>query len=247
MNYISDRDPGDERPDSLGTTERDTTTTTERQTRPVPLAEQIHAAYAAAPDDVTILGDALQACDRGEDYLQGKNTYAWYWAIGRVLQPRTIAEIGVRFGYSGVAMAKGCGHLDTFIGFDNETYVPGCLDIAQRNLAPVTAYEPALFRINTQNDDLTSEQLGGCIRTGPGNDRTLADLFHIDGDHTSLGSLRDMKHAEHLTWPGGFVLIDDIDWHPDVKYSADRWCARLGVTPIYLPTFRGAYLVTMPA
>jgi hypothetical protein len=216
MTYLSNVDPSDE--------------TTER---PLTLEQQIRAAYAIAPCDAVILGDALQPCDRGEDYLQDKRSYAWYWAIGRVVMPRSMAEIGVRFGYSGVAVSKGCGRLESFTGFDNESYVPGCLTVAHVNLLG-RVRAAAMYRIDTQ-----------AIESDLGDElpRTGVNLFHIDGDHTFNGADKDLWLAQRGTKQGGFILVDDIDWHPEVKDAADGFCEREGYTPVYLPTFRGLYVI----
>jgi hypothetical protein len=221
---IQDRDLGDETDHvAIGTTPQT-----------LPLLEQIHAAYANAPDDVAILGDALQPCDRGEDYLQDKRSYAWYWAIGRVLKPRVLAEIGVRFGYSALAIAKGADGLRSFHGFDNELYVPGSITRAYDALCLYAPVDCAIHNLDTQT---VEGDLGHWLP------RTGVNLFHIDGDHTFNGADKDLWLAQRGTKQGGFILVDDIDWHPEVKEAADQFCEREGYTPVYLPTFRGLYVI----
>jgi hypothetical protein len=219
MTPLYDCDPADE---------------TTHEPAPLTLEQKIRAAYAIAPDDIAILGDALQDCDRGEDYLQGKRSYAWYWAIGRVLKPATVAEIGVRFGYSAIAIGKAMDRA-CYFGFDNEQYVPGSLAIARASLERV--YEPVgLHAIDTQT---VESDLGHWLP------RTGVNLFHIDGDHTFNGADKDLWLAQRSTKQGGFILVDDIDWHPDVKEAADQFCEREGYTPVYLPTFRGLYCIAV--
>src|ERR1700733_10374952 len=46
--------------------------------------------------------------------------YRLKWAIARVLQPRRILEIGVRFGYSALAFLDGAPDA-TYLGIDNDS------------------------------------------------------------------------------------------------------------------------------
>jgi hypothetical protein len=198
------------------------------------LIDRIGAAYAIAPCDTVILGDALQDMDRGEAYLQNKGTYAWYWAIGRVLQPRTVAEIGVRFGYSALAIAKGAEEATGYYGFDNESYVPGCLAIAWRALK--RCY-PMTFTNRTDTQGVTHDSFLDLLPSYG------IDLFHIDGDHTYEGAHNDLLLALAGTTEGGYILIDDVDYHPEVRRAADSFCMDGSRTPLYLPTFRGLYII----
>jgi len=43
------------------------------------------------------------------------------------------------------------------------------------------------------------------------------DLINIDGDHSMLGCLTDMKNCWPLLVPGGFMVVDDLA-HPAHKY-----------------------------
>lgn len=184
--------------------------------------DDVIAFHAANEDDTTdkdILGMDLQPQDANADYLQGRDTYCWYYALAYKVRPRVIAEIGSRFGYSLKAMIYGAGRYRqqsdlAVFAFDNESYEPGCV----RKIADMLSYTGVREYIVTRQDSQTVETLplrmkgtwDGLKDRGDGK-LVKADLFHVDGDHSIQGTLHDLLLAKEQLADGGVILLDDID------------------------------------
>lgn len=185
-------------------------------------------AFKHAPPESNILGD-LHPADIGQPWMN-RNTYQFYWSIGRAFHPESYLEIGVRFGYSIQSIAMGSGRLKTVYGFDSEYDLAGSLDIAHTRLRMMVD-ELSFTRADTQTLS--------AIHVQP------VDMAHIDGMHTEQGVYHDCELAIHALKPGGIMLIDDVggDAGREVRSGALRFCEDRGLTPHYLHCFHGMYLV----
>ena len=56
------------------------------------------------------------------DYVWSGNCFEWYWALGKVIQPKSFLEIGVRFGFSFLPTMQASTELEYALGWDLETY-----------------------------------------------------------------------------------------------------------------------------
>lgn len=123
--------------------------------------------------------------------------YSWYrWAAGLV-QPACVLEIGVRLGYSGLALAVP-GVAATFIGFDNESYLTGSNALATAALS--TVYNSVVVHaVDTQGIDSLVPYL----------DNQIPQAIHIDGDHTFEGCRHDLRLAHEVLPTGGLLIVDD--------------------------------------
>jgi SAM-dependent methyltransferase len=121
--------------------------------------------------------------------------YRLKWAIARHLQPASILEIGVRYGYSAAAFldaAPGCAY--TGIDLDNDQFggVRGAIEWAKR----ITAGRKAEFIVGD------SQKM----------DRFPAaryDLIHVDGQQDGDGSFHDLRLAVRQA---RYVLVDGYLW-----------------------------------
>lgn len=191
----------------------------------VPMLEEIYEAHAALPDDKTILGDdVIEEEDRGAAYLQAKETYAWYAAVAAAVQPRSVVEIGVRYGYSAIALRRG-HYFESYTGFDmEEPDWPGCLERAYKNMVFAFGWvaNTMLVRENTQ----TIDSLPKC------------DLVHVDGDHSYAGCLHDLRMA----WDAASkaVIVDDYNSGAGrVDRAVKDFCEEKGIPFYVLPSYNG--------
>ena len=140
--------------------------------------------------------------------------YPRYAAWARQVQPRAILEIGVRYGYTALAMLSPLSESrPLYRGVDNESYAPGCLQIAHEMLKIHTPW--ALTRF------LKMDTYDGIYDFGE-----TYDLIHVDGDHTEAGALRDLRLAWARLTPGGVLILDD--WHfPEVKAACATFLKKL--------------------
>lgn len=187
-----------------------------------PLSEAEIIGGSLHPDDAAIMHEH-------RFLVSGK--YVWYWAIGCYYQPKRILEIGVRFGYSLRAMCAGAGGGQSVIGYDSEKDKPGSSQWAARQLRDLSP-DITIVKADTRTIDE--------IRIP-----WMADLSHVDGDHTSEGCYRDCVLAYTATRPGGVMLIDDVKGASE-KLGADQFCKMFGVVPEYLDTYSGLYIVRKP-
>ncbi|MHC5538717.1 class I SAM-dependent methyltransferase [Singulisphaera rosea] len=205
-----------------------------------PNAGRLARALAALRDETSltdraILGEHLQGCDEDADYLQGRDYYLWYYLLARHYRPRTIAEIGTRFGYSLKSLILGSlsqrppDELKIY-SFDNESYEPGSTRVA-RALCDGLGVASEFNAMDTQeSDDLGISQV---------------DLFHVDGCHTFAGAFTDLVRAKACLSPAGVILIDDIDNEaPHLPRAVGWFCREFRFTYDYVPHFRGLGVLT---
>lgn len=190
--------------------------------------------------DAQIIGSAKQP---GDDFVDVHETYTWYRAVGCARAPKSILELGVRYGYALIAIAKGSissGVISPYlVGVDSESDGISSNHIAIRNVTVECGDSVPLriFRQSTQNISAT-----GFAICSAGT--AYYDIVHVDGDHSHEGIQRELTLA--LAWiaPDGWILIDDIDT-PHIKDAADKFCESRGIIPLHIPTFHGMYLVDM--
>lgn len=165
-----------------------------------------------------------------------ENYYQMYFAIGAALRPRTYLEIGTRFGYSMVAVARGAPGLQLVVSCDLQTYEnPHSLSsqqIAERNLRASGYSGEARFIVEESKH--LAEYVAG----------TQFDLILIDGDHSYEGCRCDIFTCYRLLAPGGVLLIDDLDL-PAVFSAVMESMKELDIAAAdrcFLPTKHGLYL-----
>ena len=140
----------------------------------------------------------LTACPR--DNLRARfpewvSYYRMKWAIARALQPASILEVGVRYGYSALAFLDACPHAHYLgIDIDSDEFggTKGAIDWARK----IAAGHNAEFLI--ADSQKMSEFPGGTY-----------DLIHVDGQQDGDGSFHDLQLAVPQ---GRFVLLDGFFW-----------------------------------
>ena len=121
--------------------------------------------------------------------------YRMKWAIARVLQPRRILEVGVRFGYSAAAFLDACPDAE-YLGIDNDSEkfggYKGAIDWARR----ITRESKSSYLL--ADSQQLAEFPGGCY-----------DLIHVDGQQDGDGSFRDLCKALRQA---RYILVDGFFW-----------------------------------
>lgn len=153
----------------------------------------------------------LQANDiKNPHYLEGI-TYPVYYEIGAALKPKSILEIGVRFGYSLASLSSGAGITTDIFGIDYESYALDSVAIATKSLKSL-GIEANIIYGNSHHFDV--EKSFG---------RKQFDLVHIDGDHTTNGALIDISKYSMYT---NKILVDDVSdarvWHAVAAFVASK-------------------------
>jgi hypothetical protein len=177
---------------------------------PVPMNEIAH------PEDRCIFGTHF-----------GENSYyADFAGIARKYAPRAILEIGVRYGYSGIAMCLGTKAAGTdpiyYVGCDAEYFSGPQSDMKYRNYRSNAVAQENFNRfvpgvlaefhtINTQTHGLPEEVRGSWQGSGKQITFTprLFDIINVDGDHSFAGASKDLRQTWSLLNVGGILIIDD--------------------------------------
>lgn len=184
--------------------------------------------------DWALIGPAAQPED---DFLMDSATYGWYFAVAAAKAPNKILEIGVKWGYSALAMIAGARDVGVdpqFVGVDGEVDGLACIEVATKNLARVNA-KFLLLKADTRNVPETHARING-INT--------VDIVHVDGDHSEIGIQNELEIAMMWVKPTGLILVDDVDvgW---IEHAALQLCESLGIQPILLPTQHGLIVIDM--
>lgn len=162
------------------------------------------------------------------DYVWSGNCFEWYYALGKVLQPKTFMEIGVRFGFSFLPTMLGSDYLEYALGWDLETY--GDNKIANENISKYYNGS-AKWEIKNIDSQLQIEL------------PDKFDLVSIDGCHDYDCKIHDLKIC---IGKAKYVILDDYDYHMDVRNSTNKFLLDYKDSIdwyLYLPTFRGSLLI----
>ncbi|MGI6235864.1 MAG: methyltransferase domain-containing protein, partial [Christensenellales bacterium] len=123
------------------------------------------------------------------EYYRGK------YAICKAIQPKSILEVGVRYGYSAISFLSACPEA-TYIGIDNDTSTYGGALGAIKWAEKITKDHSARFLIQ-DTQEMTSF---------PGE---YYDLIHIDGQQDGDGTYHDLEMALEK---GRYILVDGYFW-----------------------------------
>lgn len=135
------------------------------------------------------------------------NYYRMKWAIAKALRPRTILEIGVRYGYSARAFLEAVPDAE-FTGIDAD--IPefggqsGAVEWAGQELSG--KFNITLIKENSR--DL--EKLPGKVY----------DLIHVDGQQDGDGTFNDLDLA---VVQGRHILVDGYYWSRANFLSVNEW------------------------
>jgi len=162
------------------------------------------------------------------DYVWCGNCFEWYWALGKVINPKSFMEIGVRFGFSFLPTIQTATNLEYALGWDLETY--GNNTIAKDN---ISKYYTGNAKWEIQHID-SQEQTAL---------PQFFDLVSIDGCHDYDCKIHDLKMSMDNC---RYVIIDDYDYHTDVRRSVSQFMRDYSNRiewALYIPTFRGSQLI----
>lgn len=162
------------------------------------------------------------------DYVWSGNCFEWYYAIGKFLQPKTFLEIGVRFGFSFLPLMIGSQKLEYCVGWDNEEY--GNNKYAIENIKQYYKGNAKFEILTVDSHDFVKLPM-------------FFDIVSIDGDHTYNGKILDLE----LTLGNSkYVIIDDYDYHRDVRNATDFFIEKYEdkiLSCHYFKSFRGTLLI----
>ncbi len=144
------------------------------------------------------------------------NFYKYYTiknTIVKKYKPSTIAEIGVRYGYSAHAFLYN-NNIKRYIGVDYPGAGHGGVseDTFPYVDTLLTYFFPDTEIILIERDSQTIDRL-------PNNYKV--DFFHIDGNHYYNGCLHDLYLAMNSLNENGIILVDDYIFINEVKQACN--------------------------
>src|SRR5712692_4878505 len=72
--------------------------------------------------------------DVGSDWWTSRRYYQFYVGIAALVKPKVILEIGVKLGYSLIALFRGYSGIEKMVGIDSEGLIHGSQRMAIQNL-----------------------------------------------------------------------------------------------------------------
>jgi len=158
------------------------------------------------------------------------------------IEPKTIVEIGAWGGKSLIPMAyalkkQGEGMIYGIDPWSNVESMVGVENDANKAYWGVVDHE-AVYETLLQNIvrfELQSQVY--IIRASSAHAPPIEniDLLHIDGNHSSVTSILDVTKWGPLVRKGGWIVVDDISWYENGKYTQAetvKWlnehCLRMG-------------------
>ena len=153
-----------------------------------------------------------------------------------------IVEIGVWGGKSLVPMAyalkcQGKGKIYGIDPWDNQKSILGVMNDANRAYWGTVDHE-AVYQSLVQNlERFELKTQVELIRAPSVSAEPIydIDLLHIDGNHSDITSFIDVTKWVPLVRPGGWIIVDDISWFENGKFTQadsvkwlDERCQRMG-------------------
>lgn len=129
-------------------------------------------------------------------YIRSDNYYEIKYAIAKFLQPRSILEVGVRYGYSLCSLIAGAGAVERITAIDNASYKSDWSDKTKAALSHLS--QKSYHSQWIEQDAATIEAF------------TPHDLAHIDGPHNYTDTLKILRLCRAPA-----ILIDDMNNCPD--------------------------------
>ncbi len=164
-----------------------------------------------------------------------KGYYKVKYKLCKEQNPKVIAEIGVRAGYSAWTFLQACPKAG-YIGFDANNGTHGgqggkdgkFFKWAKKILEP---YNHRLIELDTQTVDSLN------IRD--------VDFFHVDGDHTTKGVQHDLDLAFECISDTGLIVVDDITYIKEVRIGVGKWIEKMEdkITHEFIKSLRGETLI----
>jgi SAM-dependent methyltransferase len=159
--------------------------------------------------------------------------YRMKWSIARVLQPKTILEIGVRFGYSALAFLS-ASPSSRYLGIDLDlpTFGGSAGAIGWARKACCQYQAEFLIADSTKLNRFPGERY---------------DLIHVDGQQDGNGTMRDLVLAAAQT---DYILLDGYFWSRQNFLSASEFLYRYrDLIEFYhvIPGYAGELLIKIKA
>lgn len=162
-------------------------------------------------------------------FTEWVNYYKMKYAICKVINPKSILEIGVRYGYSGITFLNACPET-VYIGIDNDSSTFGGSKGAINWAKKITKPYKAKFIIEDTSN----------LKEFPGY---FYDFVHIDGQQDGNGTFNDLEKA---FFKAKYILVDGYFWSKENLLSASYFMQKyknLIEYSLIIPDYAGELLI----
>jgi len=176
--------------------------------------------------------------------------YASYYAIKYDLckrkNPKVIAEIGVRCGYSAWSFLQACPNV-RYVGLDDNNGTHGGKGGEDGSFFKWAGQ--ILSKYNTTLIEADTQKIIDLKDFKDKNEDSYSivdvDFFHVDGDHTSEGVYHDLSLALEVLSENGMILVDDIAYLKTVREGVNEWLSNMGTMVMneFISSLRGEMLI----
>ena len=200
-----------------------------------PVGLLTHAMYSSFDIREFVKPDDPEKTNIEDEYV--RVSYRIKSSVSDMVKPRRILEIGTGAGYTAFSMLSPMPR-SCYVGVDKDDSADGLFHYARTALPTFFPRADLRFiQADTQKD--ASAWLPALLQEGP------FDLVFIDGDRSRLGVQNDLKLAYWAVRSGGFVLIEDYDHLPAVRYAVLDFLFTTAMPHIYCCTWRGDMLINV--
>jgi predicted O-methyltransferase YrrM len=178
--------------------------------------------------------------DKDAPYLISGNYYEWYAGMASAVQPKAIAEIGVRYGYSSMAMLASITEVTEvqLLLIDNESSGISLTQawmkiehMLQTEKFPISVF-PTLIKLDSRCLQPFTRPIG------------QYDLIHIDGGHDAHTLLHDLDWAmSALVREGGLIVVDDC-LDEELKRVSEHYAQLHQMDYRFIPSHTGHVIMT---
>lgn len=155
--------------------------------------------------------------------------YKLKYAICRAIGPKSILELGVRYGYSAITFLKACPHA-SYLGIDNNS------DTFCGSISAIKWAKEITKGFNAEFLIANTKELKEL------HDKYF-DLIHINGQQDGDGTYRDLELA---LGKGRFILVDGYYWSKEnmlsSTYFTEKYKAFIEYVVI-IPSYAGELLI----
>ena len=177
-------------------------------------------------------GDPTASAKRIQQY---EKYYRVKFEICKAAEPKRIAEIGVRCGYSAWAFLQAAPEAE-YVGFDANNGKHGGQGGQGGSFWKwanqlLSGDRVTLIEQDTQKiDSLPLKDI---------------DFFHIDGDHSMDGVMHDLDLAYNTLSRYGQILVDDVDYIVPVLLGVRIWTKKMEkkIATVYYESLRGEMVI----
>lgn len=163
---------------------------------------------------------------RGQEQMSAENCYPRYVELATQIEPRSILEIGAFQGFGLISFLCGWPKCEDVAWVDPGIYRRESNAECMDNLAwfrsrygvnPFVTCHTRLCDVNAETGEYS--------------------LIHVDGGHTQYECLVDLAYAFALQ--PRVILVDDYDWHTEVREAVHHFAKQTGAKWEYVPSLRG--------